>query len=191
MPRHDDVSKPESEKLVAGFGVPAQAGALKWLWVTLCVIVLDLGSKSLASAHLTYALPVPVLPFFDLTLLHNPGAAFSFLASAGGWQRWFFATVAIGVCVVLLQWLRTTLASQWYMRLALTFIMGGALGNLYDRIIHGYVVDFISIHYAGWYFPAFNLADAAITIGAAILIIDMIFISGRQSRSLTSNEEKP
>ncbi len=191
MPRHDDVSKPESEKLVAGFGVPAQAGALKWLWVTLCVIVLDLGSKSLASALLTYALPVPVLPFFDLTLLHNPGAAFSFLASAGGWQRWFFATVAIGVCVVLLQWLRTTLASQWYMRLALTFIMGGALGNLYDRIIHGYVVDFISIHYAGWYFPAFNLADAAITIGAAILIIDMIFISGRQSRSLTSNEEKP
>lgn len=175
---------------VLGFGVPAQAGALQWLWLTFLLILLDLGTKWLASTYLTYAHPVSVLPFFDLTLLHNPGAAFSFLAGAGGWQRWFFALVAIGVCVVLLQWLRATPAKQWWMRTALALIMGGALGNLYDRIIHGYVVDFISVHYGGWYFPAFNLADSAITVGAAILIFDMVFVSGRTQGSSTSNEEK-
>lgn len=102
----------------------------------------------------------------------------------------FFALVAIGVCVVLLQWLRATPAKQWWMRTALALIMGGALGNLYDRIIHGYVVDFISVYYGDWYFPAFNLADSAITVGAAILIFDMVFISGRTESSSTSNEEK-
>lgn len=179
-----------SKQVVWGFGVPAEAGALKWLWLTLLVILLDLGSKWLATSMLAYAQPVPVLPFFNLTLLHNPGAAFSFLAGAGGWQRWFFALVAIAVCVVLLQWLRTVPAKQWWMRGALTLIMGGALGNLYDRIWHGYVVDFISVHFGGWYFPAFNLADSAITVGAAILMIDMIFISGRTKGSLTSNEDQ-
>ncbi len=182
--------KASENRSVLGFGVPAQVGALKWLWLTLLVILLDLGSKWLASTQLVYAQPVPVLPFFNLTLLHNPGAAFSFLAGAGGWQRWFFALVAIGVCVVLLQWLRATPAKQWWMRTALALIMGGALGNLYDRIIHGYVVDFISVYYGDWYFPAFNLADSAITVGAAILIFDMVFISGRTESSSTSNEEK-
>lgn len=158
------------------------AGAWRWLWLTLLVVVLDLGTKWLATDMLVYAHPVPLLPFFDLTLLHNPGAAFSFLAGAGGWQRWFFVGIALIVCVVLLIWLKRTPSQQWWMRLALALILGGALGNLYDRILHGYVVDFISLHYGGWYFPAFNLADSAITVGAAILIIDMLFISGRADK---------
>lgn len=172
-----------------GLGAPLQPGALRWLWLTLLVILLDLGSKWLASEWLVYARPVPLLPFFNLTLLHNPGAAFSFLASAGGWQRWFFALVAIGVCALLLQWLRTTPARHWWMRMGLALIMGGALGNLYDRITHGHVVDFISLHYGGWYFPAFNLADTAITIGAAILIVDMLFFSGRNQANGSSEDQ--
>lgn len=181
---------PKLGKAVFGFGVPAQTGALNWLWLTLLVVVLDLGTKWLATASLMYAQPVYVLPFFNLTLLHNPGAAFSFLADAGGWQRWFFTVIAAAVCAVLLQWLRTIPTQQWWMRIALTLIMGGALGNLYDRIIHGYVVDFISVHYGGWYFPAFNLADSAISIGAVILILDMVFFSSRNQELSTSSKEK-
>ncbi|KGK41469.1 signal peptidase [Nitrincola sp. A-D6] len=154
----------------------------RWLGLTLLVVLLDLGSKWLATDMLVYARPVPLLPFFDLTLLHNPGAAFSFLAGAGGWQRWFFVGITLMISGVLLVWLKRTPAQQWWMRLALALILGGALGNLYDRMLHGYVVDFISLHYGGWYFPAFNLADSAITVGAAILIIDMLFISGRAEK---------
>jgi len=158
------------------------SSAWRWLGLTLLVVVLDLGSKWLATEMLVYASPVPLLPFFDLTLLHNPGAAFSFLAGAGGWQRWFFVGISLLVCILLVVWLMRTPPQQWWMRLALALILGGALGNLYDRILHGYVVDFISLHYGGWYYPAFNLADSAITVGAAILIIDMLFISGRADK---------
>ncbi|EXJ10399.1 MULTISPECIES: signal peptidase II [Nitrincola] len=163
--------------------------ALRWLWITVLVIVLDLGTKYWADAALIYAQPVPILPFFDLTLLYNYGAAFSFLAGAGGWQRWFFAGIAIGMSVFLLVWLKRTPAQEWWMRLALALVLGGALGNLYDRIIHGYVVDFISLHYGGWYFPAFNLADTAITLGALLLIIDMLFLAERRKLMTSSSEE--
>jgi signal peptidase II len=163
--------------------------ALRWLWITVLVILLDLGTKYWADAALIYAQPVPIFPFFDLTLLYNYGAAFSFLAGAGGWQRWFFAGIAIGMSVFLLVWLKRTPAQEWWMRLALALVLGGALGNLYDRIIHGYVVDFISLHYGGWYFPAFNLADTAITLGALLLIIDMLFLAERRKLMTSSSEE--
>ncbi|WP_409523606.1 signal peptidase II [Nitrincola sp. MINF-07-Sa-05] len=162
--------------------ISVRASALRWLWLTLLVVVLDLVSKYAAVEHLVYAQSVPILPFFDLTLLYNYGAAFSFLAGAGGWQRWFFTLIAVAVSIALLVWLRTTPARQWWVGCALALILGGALGNLYDRIVHGYVVDFISVHYGGWYFPAFNIADSAITVGAVLLIGDML-LSGRAKQN--------
>ena len=146
---------------------------LKWLWLAVLVLVLDLGTKALATAMLTYANPVPVLPSFNLTLLHNTGAAFSFLANADGWQRWFFVALALVVSVVLVTWLRKLKANETWTAIAIVLILGGALGNVYDRVVHGYVVDFLHFYWQDWHFPAFNLADTAITIGAAMMILDL------------------
>lgn len=161
---------------------------LLWLWLTLLVLVLDQLTKYVASASLDYARPVELLPVFDLTLLHNTGAAFSFLASAGGWQRWFFALLAAVMSVVLVVWMKRLKRYEHWMGMALALILGGALGNLVDRVIFGYVVDFISVHYQRHYFPAFNLADASITIGAMMLIIDTLWLSARRSGTGNNNE---
>ncbi|KMQ73631.1 signal peptidase II [Marinobacter subterrani] len=148
-------------------------GKLKWLWLTVLVIILDLGTKAMATAMLTYGDPVPVIPMFNLTLLHNTGAAFSFLAEAAGWQRWFFVTLAVVVSVVLVYWLRNLQRHETWTAVAIALILGGALGNVYDRVVHGYVVDFLHFYWQDWHFPAFNLADTAITIGAGMMILDM------------------
>ncbi len=148
-------------------------GALPWLWLSALVIVLDLGTKYLASTNLDYGVSVPVLPFFNLTLLHNTGAAFSFLAEQGGWQRWFFAVLAIGVSVMLIAWLQRLPRSDRWLAIALALVLGGALGNLYDRLVLGYVVDFIHLYYGSYHFPAFNIADSAITVGAVMIALDM------------------
>lgn len=145
---------------------------MKWLWLTALIIVLDQASKWLMSSWLDLYQSVVVLPFFNLTLAHNSGAAFSFLANAGGWQRWFFIVLALSVSLVLLIWLSRLKANARMEAAALSLIMGGALGNVIDRIIHGYVVDFLDFHLAGYHWPAFNVADMAIFIGAALLIID-------------------
>jgi len=146
---------------------------LRWLWLTALVIALDLGTKALATAMLTYGVPVPVVPMFNLTLLHNTGAAFSFLAGESGWQRWFFITLAAVVSVVLFRWLKTLKADETWSAIAIVLILGGALGNVYDRVVHGYVVDFLHFYWNDYHFPAFNVADTAITIGAGMMIIDI------------------
>ncbi len=158
---------------------------MHWLWLSLLVIVLDLGSKYLADSLLTYANPVPLLPVFDLTLLYNTGAAFSFLAGAGGWQRWLFVAIAMGMSAFLLHWMYRTPRSHYLLGVGLALVLGGALGNLYDRTVHGHVVDFISLHWEGYYFPAFNIADTAITLGTLALLVDMLF-----SRNDTTVEEQ-
>lgn len=145
---------------------------LRFLWLSFVVLVLDLYTKHLASSHLEYAIPEPVFPHFNLTLLHNTGAAFSFLAAAGGWQRWFFIGLAAVVSIALVRWVYTLKNDRW-LAVALCLVLGGALGNLYDRIFLGYVVDFLHFYWGDYHFPAFNIADCAISVGAAMMVIDL------------------
>lgn len=148
-------------------------GQLQWLWVSVLVVILDLWTKALVLDNLRLYERVEVLPFFNLTLAFNRGAAFSFLAAASGWQRWFFIGVALVVSVVILVWLARAKASERLLGAALALVLGGAVGNVWDRIVHGHVVDFLDFHWAGWHFPAFNVADSAITLGACLLVLEM------------------
>ena len=161
---------------------PPMERPLRWLWLAVAIIVLDLATKYAAGAWLEYAQPVEVLPFFNLTLLHNTGAAFSFLADHAGWQRWFFAAFAVGASIGLTIWLSRLKRDETLLAASLAMIIGGALGNLHDRLVHGYVVDFLSFHVAGWYYPAFNVADIGITLGAIGLIWESIFGEKRRAR---------
>jgi signal peptidase II len=163
------------------FKISRQASLLYFL--ALAVVVLDQLSKAWISSHLIYAEPVELTSFFNFTLLHNHGAAFSFLSDAGGWQRWFFTILAISVSAVLVVWIARAVVQNQREAFALSFILGGALGNLVDRITLGYVVDFIVVHYDDNFFPAFNLADSAITLGAFILIVDMFLTKEKKSHA--------
>ncbi|WP_439107222.1 signal peptidase II [Congregibacter sp.] len=153
----------------------AVAATGRWYGLATVIVAMDQGSKWLASSELAYATPVKILSWFNLTLHHNEGAAFSFLAGAGGWQRWFFAVLALVVSGMIAYWIKELKPRQWQLSLALALVLGGALGNLVDRVYLGYVVDFISVHYRDWYFPTFNVADAAISVGAFLIIIDSVF----------------
>lgn len=150
-----------------------QRPLLKWLSCTLIIVVLDQFSKYLASSLLPLHESMTLIPFLNLTLAHNTGAAFSFLSSASGWQRWFFVVLAITVSVVIVVMLKRLPATEQRQALALSLILGGALGNVWDRIQLGYVIDFIDVYYAEWHWPVFNVADSAITVGAALLVYDM------------------
>mgnify|MGYP000521140704 FL=1 len=145
---------------------------LKWLSLSVLVIIADLASKYFASANLEYAVPVPIMPSFNFTLLHNTGAAFSFLATESGWQRWFFVILASVVSLALIKWLSSLKKEPW-VALSVALILGGAIGNLYDRITLGYVVDFLHFYWGNYHFPAFNIADTAISIGAGLMILDV------------------
>lgn len=151
-----------------------------WLWIAVTVFVLDYLTKVWASTNLIYGWSREVLPFLNWTLAHNTGAAFSFLHDAGGWQRWFFVAIAVVVSVCLLVWLQRLPRDARWLPVAITLLLGGALGNLYDRALQGYVVDFIHVHWAGWHFPAFNIADCGITVGAIMLVIDSLFLESRR-----------
>lgn len=165
-----------------GADVAPMQKPLRWLWLAVAVVALDLATKALMSSMLSYGQPVEVLPFFDLTLLHNTGAAFSFLAGHPGWQRWFFAIVAVGASIGLTIWMSRLKADERILGASLALVIGGALGNLYDRLVHGYVIDFLSFHVAGWYYPAFNVADIGITLGAVGLIWESLFEGRKQAR---------
>jgi signal peptidase II len=155
-------------------GARRRMTALRWLWLTGIVLALDQLTKAWVSASFSLYERINLLPFLDITRVHNRGAAFSFLSSASGWQRWFFAALALAVSMMIVVWLRRLPTGQRRLAAALALVLGGALGNLWDRLQHGYVVDFIDIYYRGWHWPAFNVADSAITIGAALLIMDAL-----------------
>ena len=156
-----------------------------WLWLSGLVIGLDQLSKWLAASLLIPYQPVPVLPSFNLTLMYNTGAAFSFLADAGGWQRWFFLLLSLVISIALVIWINRLKRSDLWLAIALSLILGGAVGNLIDRVLHGHVIDFIEVYYKRWYWPAFNLADSAITVGAVLLVIDNLFGARRQASQPT------
>ncbi|MEZ5528837.1 MAG: signal peptidase II [Porticoccaceae bacterium] len=158
-----------------------------WRWYILAILVvaLDQGSKVWVAAAFDYAETLEVLPFFNMTLVYNRGAAFSFLSDAGGWQRWLFAVIGIVVSVIIAVWISRLSLQQKRLSLALSLILGGAIGNLWDRAILGHVIDFIDIHYLGYHWPAFNLADSAITLGALLLIVDSLFAGGERKKEAT------
>ncbi|MGK7295875.1 MAG: signal peptidase II [Candidatus Wenzhouxiangella sp. M2_3B_020] len=143
-----------------------------WLLLALLVVALDLWTKHLASQNLELYRPIPVTGWMNLTLAHNTGAAFSLFADHAGWQRWFFIVFATGISVFLLVWLWRLPLGARLLPVALMLVLGGAIGNLVDRITLGYVVDFIDLHYGGWHWPAFNIADSAIVIGVTLMLIE-------------------
>ncbi|TBU92949.1 signal peptidase II [Phytopseudomonas dryadis] len=150
-------------------------GKLSWVWLSALVFVIDQVTKFWFDNNLSMYERIEVIPdYFSWTLAYNTGAAFSFLAGASGWQRWLFALIAIVVSAVLVVWLKRLKADETWLAVGLALVLGGALGNLVDRVVFGHVVDFILVHWQNrWYFPAFNIADSAITVGAVLLALDM------------------
>jgi signal peptidase II len=161
-----------------------RAGASNWLWISVIVVLLDQVTKAVITRRLEEFDEIVLLPVFSIVRLHNEGAAFSMLSDASGWQRWFFTILAIAVSIGILIWLRRLPArGQGLLAAGLAFVLGGALGNVIDRVLWGHVIDFIRVHYAGWSFPAFNVADTAITIGAALIILDNLLEWRRDKRA--------
>ena len=157
---------------------------MKWLWLSAFTVVLDQLTKTIAEAELLLHRAVAIFPGFNFTLMYNKGAAFSFLSEAGGWQRIFFVVLSTVISIFLLFWLRQITRDEQQkdnqlLQVAIALILGGAIGNLIDRAMTGEVVDFIQVYYSTYYFPAFNIADSAITLGAGLLILDMIQESSR------------
>ena len=158
---------------------------LCWLWIALIILISDQWTKVLADSELVLHKPVELMPFFNLTLAYNSGAAFSFLSDAGGWQKWFFIVLAVVVCAVLVVWLsRLSAAAKWE-PIAICLVLGGAIGNVIDRFLYGHVIDFLDVYYesetclvmfadagTSCHWPAFNIADSAICVGAVMLIIE-------------------
>ncbi|OKP03478.1 signal peptidase II [Xenorhabdus eapokensis] len=165
---------------------PICSTGLRWLWLVVVVLILDLGSKHLVLQHFTLYESIPLIPYFNLTYAQNLGAAFSFLADKGGWQRWFFALVAVAITVILLVMMYRSNAKQKLSNIAYALVIGGALGNLFDRLVHGFVVDFIDFYVGEWHWPTFNIADSAICIGAALIIIESFISSDDKDKQAVS-----
>lgn len=157
---------------------------LRWLLLSLLVLISDQLSKQLIQSSLEPYAPVALLPSLNFTLVYNTGAAFSFLADAGGWQRWFFILLSAVISVVLVIWLQRLRSEETLTAVALSLIIGGALGNGIDRIFYGHVIDFIDIYFRHWHWPAFNVADSAICVGAGLLMLTSL----REGRSSDSRQ---
>ncbi|WP_347988442.1 signal peptidase II [Methylomonas sp. AM2-LC] len=152
---------------------------LKWLWISLLTLGFDQASKIAIDSHMQLYQSINLLPFFNLTYVHNTGAAFSFLSDAGGWQRWLFASLAVIMSGVIGVWLSRLQKHESFIAIALCLVLGGAVGNLIDRIAYGYVIDFIEVYYKSWHWPAFNIADSVICIGVGLMLLESFGI-GRQ-----------
>jgi len=152
---------------------------LRWLWISLLVVILDQAAKQIAEAQLTPHQAVNLFPYFDWYLTYNTGAAFSFLANAGGWQRWLFTVIAIIISIVIVQWVRKLPSEDTLTAASLCLILGGAIGNLIDRVYLGHVIDYIQVWLGSYPFPAFNIADASISVGAALLILSSFSAIGK------------
>ena len=144
----------------------------KWLWLSALVLVIDQLTKRMVDTSLKLYESIPVLPSFSLTYLRNQGAAFSFLSSAGGWQRWFFIGLAVIASILICFWIRQIPNERKLEASAWALVLGGALGNLIDRVLYGYVIDFLDVYYGDWHWPAFNVADSAITVGVVLLLLE-------------------
>jgi len=157
---------------------------MKWLWLSVITVALDQLTKKIAEAELLLHQPIAIFPSFNFTLMYNKGAAFSFLSDAGGWQRILFVSLSTIISILLIFWLKQICRDQeqkdnQLLQISICFILGGAIGNLIDRALTGEVVDFIQVYYSTYYFPAFNIADSAITVGAGLLILDMLLETKR------------
>jgi signal peptidase II len=152
-------------------GKPSATGLLPWLGLALILVIADQFTKTLILGYYRLGDATYVTSFFNVVRAHNTGAAFSFLADSSGWQRWFFTAIGVGAAIFIV-WMLRSHAGQKLFSFSLACIMGGAIGNVIDRLMHGYVVDFLDFHIAGRHFPAFNVADSAITIGAVCLVLD-------------------
>jgi signal peptidase II len=159
--------------------------AFIWYLLALAVLIIDQWTKWLAETNLTFHEPVPVIePFLNWTLAYNYGAAFSFLADAGGWQKWFFSGLALLMSLFLIGYLVKAPRKAKLLSIGLALVLGGALGNLIDRLLHGHVIDFIHVHYADvWHYPIFNVADMGICIGVVLIVIDMLFLEKKREVS--------
>lgn len=153
---------------------PKEPNALIWLSLSALTVLLDLVSKYAAEFWLSYNQPVSILPVLNMTLHYNTGAGFSFLADQGGWQRWFFVVLSVVVSLALINWLKNLQRKPYLQPMYVSLILGGALGNLYDRLFYGKVTDFISVHWQHYYFPTFNVADMAISLAAMLMIYDVL-----------------
>jgi signal peptidase II len=156
-----------------------------WLGLTALIVYFDWVTKHLVSDSLVLYRPREVFSWLNITLAHNYGAAFSFLSDAGGWQRWLFTILPAAVSLFLLVWLLRLPRADWRTALSLALVLGGAIGNLAGRVKYGYVVDFVDVHYGGWHFPAFNVADAAISCGIALLLFDGLVMPLFQRKKAT------
>jgi signal peptidase II len=153
--------------------IKSPGSMLPWLGLALLILIADQFTKVLILGYYRLGDTTYVTSFFNVVRVHNTGAAFSFLAEAAGWQRWFFTAIGVAAALFIV-WMLRSHAGQKLFSFALACVLGGAVGNVVDRTLHGYVVDFLQFHWHGWYFPSFNVADAAITIGAACLILDEV-----------------
>jgi signal peptidase II len=162
-----------SSKKFGKSGASRNQSMVLWLGIALLVLLIDQFTKVLVLGAFQLGDSTPITGFFNLVRAHNHGAAFSFLASAGGWQRWFFTGIGV-VAALFMLWMLRSHAGQKLFSMAIALILGGAVGNVVDRLLHGYVVDFLDFYWGAWHFPAFNVADSAISLGAALLILDEI-----------------
>jgi signal peptidase II len=151
---------------------------LKWLWLSLLAVILDQASKLAIAGSMHLYQSIQIVQYFNLTYVHNTGAAFSFLSEAGGWQRWFFAGLALVISVVIAVWLARLKRHETLLAVALSLVLGGAIGNLIDRLAYGYVIDFLDVYYQNWHWPAFNIADSAITMGVILMLAESFGIGG-------------